>query len=74
MEFFEEETVKQWVCEIKDHVKDIDEEDQEEKAWDDVKDAELDVKEVRAARRVEVGYMEGRNIWTVVSESESWTR
>ena len=32
----------------------------------------MDVKEVRAARKEEVGYMQGRNIWTVVSDSESW--
>ena len=37
----------------------------------DVKDAELDVKEVRTARKEEVGYMENRNIWTVRPESET---
>ncbi len=50
-EVIEEEVVKQWVCEAEDIVKDEEDEDDGEKAWDDVKDAESDVKEVRVARK-----------------------
>ena len=35
-----------------------------EEAWDDITEGELDVKEVEAARKEEVSYMEGRGVWT----------
>ena len=70
----EEEVIRQWICEIQDIVNEEvpDEGDDPEMAWDDVKDAELDVKQVRIAREEEVGYMEKRNIWTIVPETDCW--
>ena len=51
-----------------------DEEEQEEwrKAWDDVKGAELLF--VKATRKEEVGYMQGRNLWGLRSIKECWER
>ena len=77
LEIIEEDTVKSWVCEIEDAIKEespVEEEEEGEKAWDDVKDIELDVREVRKARKEEVGYMENRTIWTVKPETECWER
>ena len=58
---------------IEEHVEEKElEEEADEKAWDDVKEMELDTKEVRTTRKEEVGYMENRKIWTVRPESECW--
>ena len=48
--------------------------DEEEKGWDDVKDQELNAEDVRAARKEEVGYMEGRNIWSIKPLSDCWEK
>ena len=50
------------------------EEPEAEEAWDDVKELELDAKEVTAARKEEVGYMEGRAIWTTKPVTECWVK
>ena len=48
--------------------------DLQETAWDDVKEGELEVKEVKAARKEEVGYMENRKIWSIAPTSECWEK
>ena len=58
------------VCEVTEGS--VEEGDEEGVGWDDVKGAELDVKEVRAARKEDVNYMEGRSIWTATPTNECW--
>ena len=43
-------------------------------AWDDVNGGELPLKEVRSARKEEIGYMQGRGIWKLVPETECWNK
>ena len=62
-EIVDDSQAERWVCEIDARVKGECEESEEpdfEEAWDDVKEGELDAKEVQAARKEEVSYMEGR--------------
>ena len=42
--------------------------------WDDVNDKELDLKDVRAGRKEEVTFMEGRGIWTIRDVEECWKK
>ena len=41
-------------------------------AWDDAHGGELPMALVRAARKEEISYMEGRNIWTLRPIEECW--
>ena len=75
-EIFEEEEVRNWVCEIgekieKEIVKEI---EFDEAAWDDVRGGELNPEDVKKARNEEVGYMETRNIWSVKPVSDCWEK
>ena len=78
IEVIEECQVDRWVCEITERIKEekINQEvcEDEEIGWDDVKDQELNAEEVRSARKEEVGYMEGRNIWTIKPVAECWEK
>ena len=78
IEVVEECQVDRWVCEITGRINEekINQEDCEDKelGWDDVKDQELDAGEVKAARKEEVGYMEGRNIWSIKPVAECWEK
>jgi hypothetical protein len=50
------------------------EEDDMQKAWDDVKGGELLVAKVKEARKEEVIYMEGRNLWDLRPVGECWEK
>ena len=50
------------------------EEEQEFCAWDDVKGSWLNVKDVQAARKEEVGYMKERGIWVERSIEGCWQK
>jgi len=66
-----------WVNEIIHEVEDCGESGEEadlEGAWDDVHGGELPLELVKDARHEEVGYMQGRHIWTVTSVSECWEK
>ncbi len=43
-------------------------------AWDDVNGGVLNLKDVMAARHEEVGYMQGRNIWSLKPIQECWDK
>ena len=43
-----------------------------EMAWADVHGGEISLADLRRARREEIGFMTGRNIWTETSEKECW--
>ena len=43
-------------------------------AWGDLTGAELDAKEVRAARMTEIGYARRKNVWTKIRRSEAVRR
>ena len=47
-------------------------EDLEMSAWDDVHGGALPMGLVKAARREEIAYMQGRNIWTLRPIRECW--
>ena len=49
-------------------------EEEEMGAWDDVHGGDLPVKEVKAARKEEIGYMGGRNIWSFKPIQECWDK
>ena len=63
---------ERWVEEIQKAVKNEiqAEEDGELCAWDDVKGGSLKVKDVKAARKEDVGYMKERRIWSERSVEE----
>ena len=46
----------------------------EQEAWDDVKGRELPIREVKAARKEEVTYMEKREIWGLSPIQECWDK
>ena len=68
--------IERWVQEIHKAVEDQveAEEEQEYIAWDDVKGGRLNVKDVKAARREEVGYMKRRGIWSEKPIEECWQK
>ncbi len=73
----EEKVAEQWVCEIKEMLEEEMtewKEDFGETAWDDVNGGELDPKQVKVARKEEVGYMEKRGIWSLKPTKECWEK
>ena len=46
----------------------------EQEAWDDVEGGELLIKEVKAARKEEVTYMENKEIWGLSPIQECWDK
>ena len=67
--------IEVWVQEIRVCVAEQMEADDEEwAAWDDVKGGALRVSDVKAARREEVEYMVKRRIWTQRPVNECWQR
>ena len=66
--------MERWVQEIGKAVEEQVEVDEEEElsAWDDVRGGRLNVKDVTAARKEEVGYMKKRGIWVERSVEECW--
>jgi hypothetical protein len=68
-----EREVEAWICEVKAEMEELEEEDFEE-AWDDVRGGILPLEKVVEARTEEVGYMVGRNIWSVRPIEESWRK
>jgi hypothetical protein len=64
--------VEEWVKEIQDVGVEEDEEDEATGAWDDVHGGDLPLKDVVAARKEEVGYMEGRKIWSLRPIQDCW--
>ena len=73
----EECQADRWVCEVTARIKEEQEGEKEldgETAWNDVKEGQLEVKEVKAARKEEVGYMENRRIWSMTPVSECWEK
>ena len=63
--------IREWVIEIKSVMK---KDEGEQEAWDDVKGGELLIKEVKAARKEEVTYMEKREIWGLSPIQECWDK
>jgi len=70
--------VDQWVCKIEEAMQDLESSDHEDnqwiEAWDDVHGGELPIKEVEAARKEEVGYMQSRSIWREVPIQDCWDK
>ena len=64
------EKIDGWVCEVVEDMRE--EEFEDEIAWDDVHGGELPLKEVIAARKEEVEYMQQRRIWEVVPIAQCW--
>ena len=78
-ESVEEEIVEDWICQIEDKLEKetLGEEDIDfsETAWDDVNGEELDPKQVKVARKEEIGYMEKtRKIWSLKPIDECWEK
>ena len=44
----------------------------EDWAWDDVEDKELDVTKIREARKEEISYMKPPGTWSNVDENHCW--
>ena len=76
----EECQLDRWVCEITRRVKGgYEKEDGQKKViaeigWDDVNGGELKEEDTKKARAEEVGYMEGRKIWSVKPIGECWEK
>ena len=68
-----EREVGVWIAEVQAEMEDLEEEDLDE-AWDDVRGGVLPVEKVVEARAEEVGYMKGRNIWSIRPIAESWAK
>ena len=70
------EAIETWIQEIRMVVEqEMELEEEEERtAWDDVKGGKLNVKDVEAARREEVGYMQKRGIWSETPIEECWQK
>ena len=70
------EAIETWIQEIRmvlEQKMEL-EEEEERTAWDDVKGGKLNVKDVEAARREEVGYMQKRGIWSEMPIEECWQK
>ena len=65
--------VGKWIAEVQAEMLE-DEEGDLATAWDDVHGGDLPIEAVRDARAEEVGYMEQRQIWSVVPITECWKR
>ena len=76
-EWVEEYQSGQMICEVEDDGE-IDEESKMEdlllEAWDDVHGGALPFREVKSARKEEIGFMESRNILSYAPISESWEK
>jgi len=76
-EWVEEYQSGQMICEVEDDGE-IDEESKTDDllldAWDDVHGGALPFREVKSARKEEIGFMESRNIWSFAPISESWEK
>ena len=71
----ETELAEEWIAGIEAEIEgEIHGDEEEGGAWDDVHGGMLPLKEVEAARREEVGYMEERNIWSLRLVTECWEK
>ena len=72
----ERDLITSWVQEVQDAMPDEAKDDGflDPEAWDDVHGGVLPIELVREARQEEVGYMNKRGIWTVVSRDECYKK
>ena len=64
--------IMEWVREINSAMIDEEEEDEEVGAWHDVHGGTLPAKLVHEARKEEIGFMQGRNIWSLRPIEHCW--